>query len=121
MAARADLHRDIGDLQRHLFQVRGLPRHERAGATAALDHAALGQCGQHLVHRHPRAIVLLHQLVLVRNTEARRPLSAEDAAFQIAADTLVERGGLAGLHVMGSRWREASRPARPSGRRRRRW
>ena len=45
----------------------------------------------------------------------------EDAAFQIAADTLVERGGLAGLHVMGSRWRDAISPARRAGRQRRRW
>ena len=28
MAARTDLHRDIGNLQRHLFQVRRLTRHE---------------------------------------------------------------------------------------------
>lgn len=76
VAACAHGHGDIRNFQRHLLQVRRLPGHERTGAAAALDHAAFGQRGQHLVHGHPRAAVLLHQLVLIgmRNPGSHCPL-----------------------------------------------
>ena len=48
-----------------------------------------------------------HQLVLERDAETRHPFAAENAAFDVAADALVEAGGLAVLHPPSTRCKVA--------------
>lgn len=119
VAARGHFHFDIRNRKRHLFQIRMLTRHERAGAPTAFDHAGIGQQAEHLVDGHARTAVLRHQLVLGGHAVPGRPVAAMDALLQILADALMQgarRDGGGGGQSSGLREeRLSNRKAASSG------
>lgn len=61
------------------------------GFAPTLDQSTFDQLRQRLVHSHTRATILLGQLVLERDTVARRPRAGENMTFHIPEDSLVQR------------------------------
>lgn len=61
------------------------------GLPPTLDQSTFDQLRQRLVHSHTRATILLGQLVLERDTVARRPRAGENMTFHIPEDSLVQR------------------------------
>lgn len=61
------------------------------GFAPTLDQSTFDQLRQRLVHSHARATILLGQLVLERDTVARRPRAGENMTFDIPEDSLVQR------------------------------
>ena len=75
---------DIRDVEHGGFDAAG--GDEGSGLLAALHQAGLGEGADGLVHGHAGAAIGRHQLVLDRETMARRPLAGDDTALQVCQD-----------------------------------
>src|SRR5215471_8889400 len=88
-AERADFGADVRDLEDRR-QILGTA-HKAAGAPPPLDQLGLRQLRQRLVHRHPRAAIARHDLMLERDAVTRRPVAGQNSTLDVEPDLLVQR------------------------------